>query len=420
MPKQKQISAQDQKNKKNYSTSPKFAAPVKIDSPEFDVLLAEIARDAEKRRTTGSEVHPYYSMDLIRQARLGALQLPIELGGNAASIRDLFRVVIRLAEADPDVAHILRAHYGHVGQFLRENDNEERRNTWLTRIAEGSIIGNAFTEISSRNVGNLVFETILSPGNDGYRLNGTKYFSTGTLYADWVVVMASTPDGLPVTAIIPTDREGVIVEDDWDGIGQRLTGSGTTRLQNVFVNNEEVVALSDNKTPFNSFPQLYLHAVVAGILRNVVTDASALVRGRSRTFSFAAADKPREDPLLQEIIGKISSIAFAAEAIVLATADALDIAVNSVVNGRGDYSLSHNASLQTSQAKVIIDELALKSASLLFDVGGASAIKQSAHLDRHWRNIRTLASHNPTVYKARAIGDYVVNGTQLPLKEVYF
>ena len=417
MTKQKQINVED---KKDYSPTQKFTAPVKIDTPEFEFLIAEIARDAEERRNAGSEARPFYAIQLIKQSRLGALQLPIELGGSEVSIRDLFRVVVSLAEADPDVAHILRAHYGYVEQYLYETTNEERRNTWLARVAEGAIIGNAFTEISSRNVGNLVFETTLSPDGDGYRLNGTKYFSTGTLYSDYVVVMASTPDGLPITAIVPTDREGVVIEDDWDGIGQRLTGSGTTRFHNVFVNKDEVVEIRSDKTPFNSFPQLYLHAVVVGILRNIVTDAMALVKGRSRTFSFAAAATPSEDPQLLQVIGQISSIAYTAEATLLATADALDIAVNSAVNGIIDYSLSHNASLRTSQAKVIIDELALKSASLLFEVGGASATKQSAHLDRHWRNIRTLASHNPTVYKARVIGDYVVNGTQLPLKEVYF
>jgi alkylation response protein AidB-like acyl-CoA dehydrogenase len=52
---------------------------------------------------------------------------------------------------------------------------------------------------------------------------------------------------------------------------------------------------------------------------------------------------------------------------------------------------------------------------MLLDVGGASATKQSQNLDRHWRNARTLASHNPGAYKARAIGDHVINGTPLPV-----
>jgi hypothetical protein len=35
-------------------------------------------------------------------------------------------------------------------------------------------------------------------------------------------------------------------------------------------------------------------------------------------------------------------------------------------------------------------------------------------LHRHWRNARTIASHNPTIYKARAIGDVEINGADLP------
>ncbi|KQU22301.1 acyl-CoA dehydrogenase [Bacillus sp. Leaf13] len=404
---------------KDRLTSLTFTESVKVGSAELDQLITDIAIDAENRRSSGSEARPYYAIDLIRRTRLGALRLPVELGGGGASIRELFYVIIRLAEADPDIAHSLRSHFSNVDELLR-NPASEQRDTWLQRIADGAIIGNAFTELSSKNVGHLAFETTLSPEGEGYRLNGTKYFSTGTMYADWVLVTASTLDGIPVSVIIPTDREGVKIKDDWDGIGQRLTGSGTTHLNNVFVNKGEVTVIRDDRTPFNSYLQLYLHAVISGILRNVVADASALVHKRTRTFSFAAADTASEDPQLQQVVGQLSSSAFASEAIVLAAVDALDIAVNSAVDGVIDYDLSHDASLRAAQAKVIVDDLALQASTLLFEVGGASATRKSANLDRHWRNIRTIASHNPTVYKARAIGNYVVNGTKLPLKQIYF
>ena len=98
----------------------------------------------------------------------------------------------------------------------------------------------------------------------------------------------------------------------------------------------------------------------------------------------------------------------------------MQLMLNAVVDGNIDFGLSHDASLRAAQAKVIVDDLALKAATLLFEVGGASATRESANLDRHWRNIRTISSHNPIAYKARAIGDYVVNGNQLPLEQVYF
>ncbi|MDQ0246694.1 alkylation response protein AidB-like acyl-CoA dehydrogenase [Bacillus fengqiuensis] len=418
MTSQKQSSFKVNDNIQNHLAFSTFTVPIKVGSPELDFLIAEIAHDAEERRITGNGTYPYYAMDLIKQSRLGALRLPVEIGGSGASIRDLFYVVIRLAEVDPDVAHILRAHYLFVEEFISSSATKER-DTRLGRVAEGEIFGNAITELSSHAAGSHIYDTTLSPDGEGYRLNGTKYFSTGTLYADWVAVRASTQDGLPVIAIIPTDREGVILEDDWDGIGQKLTGSGTTRLNNVFVNSDEVLTGRDASQMFGSFPQLYLHAIIAGILRNVVADAKTLVHRRSRTFSHAAADTAAADPQLQQIVGQISSSAFAAEAIVLAAADAQDAAVNSKIDGEIDFSLNHDASLKAAQAKVIVEDLAFKASTLLFEVGGASATKQSANLDRHWCNIRTLASHNPTVYKARAIGNYIVNGTQLPLNRYF-
>ncbi|HYQ40194.1 MAG TPA: acyl-CoA dehydrogenase family protein [Pseudomonas sp.] len=386
-------------------------------SAELERLLAAIARDAEARRQPGREGHPWYALELIRDARLGALRLPRQLGGAGASLRELFQLIVRLAEADPDVAHILRAHYLLVDELLRA-PADPRRDARLQRAAAGDIFGNAFTELSAKAVGNYQFETTLTVDGDGFRLNGTKYFSTGTLYADWVLVSAAGPDGGSLGALIPTVRQGVRILDDWDGIGQQYTGSGTTHFDNVRVERDEILR-RDTEAKSNALPQLYLHAIIAGILRNVVSDAAALLHRRTRTFSHAAADTAAADPQLLQVVGQLSSSAFAAEAIVLAAADAMDRAFAAALDGTPAPALNHEASLRAAQAKVVVDELALKAASELFEVGGASAARRSAHLDRHWRNIRTLASHNPSLYKARAIGDHVVNGTELP-RNAYF
>jgi alkylation response protein AidB-like acyl-CoA dehydrogenase len=79
-----------------------------------------------------------------------------------------------------------------------------------------------------------------------------------------------------------------------------------------------------------------------------------------------------------------------------------------------DAELETKASVAAARVKVAIEEPALRAASRLFDVGGASSVRSSTHLDRHWRNLRTLFSHNPTVYKARVLGDIAVNGADLP------
>ena len=400
------------------------AGPVRYGSTELRDLMGVIGRCAKECKQAGHALNP--AIDLVRQSRLGAIRVPISEGGGGCNVREFFAMLMELADADADVAHILRAHYWFVEERLRSANKDERAR-WLKHVVAGEIFGNAITEIGgSAAVGTWVFETKLTPSEGGYLLNGKKYYCTGSRYSDWVFVYAATPSGASACALVPLSRAGVSFEpDDWDGIGQRLTGSGTGTFSNVRVAPDEVMlttvesaggnAVQNPTDPYlvGQFVQLILTAVIAGIMRSVVTDAVAHVRKRGRTYSHASAEKAADDPLLQATIGQIASQAFAAEALILAAADAQDAALATVVQGAPDFDLTHRASLLAAQAKVIIDELAPRSASQLFDVGGSSAIKRSEDLDRHWRNVRTIASHNPTAYKARAVGDYLLNGTLL-------
>ena len=56
----------------------------------------------------------------------------------------------------------------------------------------------------------------------------------------------------------------------------------------------------------------------------------------------------------------------------------------------------------------------LGSATRFFNALSASATGVGKALDRHWRNARTVSSHNPLIYKARIIGDWEINGTEPP------
>jgi alkylation response protein AidB-like acyl-CoA dehydrogenase len=395
----------------------RFPRPLTPRAPQLQTLFDHIAQgEAERER---ERILPFDVIELIRQSRLGALRIPVAAGGGGSTVRELFEVVIRLAEADANVAHILRNHFSFVEMYARSPDNEQEHQ-WQRAVAEGAIIGLASAELSSTKVGGIVPDTTLTPQRDGYRLDGTKYYSTGTLYCDYVMVRATDPSGATASVIIPAGREGVTRTDDWDGAGQRLTGTGTTTFVNVRVAREEAVFDAPDRGHglpyYNTQAQLFLTAVNAGVAHAILRDATALARSRGRTFYYAPADRAADDPILQQTIGQISANAFAAESVVLAAADALD--VKSAAYDANDFGVEHaaHAALLAAKAKVIVDELAIRSGSLLFDVGGASSTKRSHNFDRHWRNARTLSSHNPTTLKARSIGDYEVNGTPLPEK----
>jgi alkylation response protein AidB-like acyl-CoA dehydrogenase len=75
---------------------------------------------------------------------------------------------------------------------------------------------------------------------------------------------------------------------------------------------------------------------------------------------------------------------------------------------RGERAV--DGEVAVSQAQLTIIDGVLYAATRVFDALGASATSEETALDRHWRNARTLASHNPVAYKARILGDYLVNG----------
>lgn len=394
--------------------------PPAIDSPELSAIIARIADDASRRRTQGGG-RPELALQLARTHRLGAVRVPVALGGGGYTKRDWYTLVIRLGQADPDVPHILRVHWGFAEDRVRLRHNESGK-PWLSNIVDGVIYGGSNTELNNRTVGIREFDTRLTPEGDGFRLDGRKFYSTGSLYADHLRIGVNDADGGQVTVVFPADREGVELLDDWDGFGQAETGSGTTVLTGVRIAPDEVIPneIGVAGRPRQSQPQLILHAIAAGILRAVADDSAALLRTRRRSYSWAVTDSPTEDPQLLQVVGELVSAAFVAEATVLAAADAQDRAAEfAYAYGHADDDLEEQSSLLAAQAKVGIESLALKAAGDLFAVGGASATRASAHLDRHWRNLRTLFSHNPTPYKARVIGDHFVNGTALP-REGFF
>ncbi|MDV6243395.1 acyl-CoA dehydrogenase family protein [Rhodococcus opacus] len=373
--------------------------------PIFD-RIAEGALGRERDRRL-----PFDEVGLLRDARFGALRVPVEFGGFGASVRQLFGLLIDLAAAESNLPQALRVHWSFAEdqRLAAPTVNRER---WLRAAAEGTLIGNAITEPGVGAADR--YQTTLRRGDDGtWVLDGVKYYSTGSLYADHILVAADR-DGERVSVLVDADAPGVAQTDDWDGFGQRLTASGTTTFSGVVVPEDRILGPgygAPGRTYATSYLQLVQLAVLAGIARRAETDTAEWVRARTRTFTHAAADLPRHDPLVQQVIGKLSAAAYGARATVLAVADELDRLLDA---GGEDPELLDRAEAAAARAQSVVIGLVLDATAQVFEVGGASITSSELGLDRHWRNARTISAHNPLIYKQQSVGAYVLNGDPLP------
>ncbi|ODQ90590.1 acyl-CoA dehydrogenase [Mycolicibacterium flavescens] len=376
--------------------------------PQIVTELRQVDATAERDRVLQVD-----AVARLRGAGLLGLRVPARYGGPGATARQVLSAVIEIARGSSNVAQALRPHFGFAERLLSNRATETERRRWFPPIRDGLVFGNAITDGHGKTPSSA--QTRVLADSDGtLRLNGYKFYSTGTQFADLIAVSAIDADGRDLQAVIPADRAGVELYDDWDGFGQRATASGGTRFTDVVVHPDEVTTVSDGKHLGHgtAFLQLYLAAVTAGIARAVADDAVAYVRTRARPAAHSLADSASADPFVLQAVGDITAEAAAAEAIVLSAADDIDALLDTGSHESPEALAA--AAVAVARAQLVSERLALTAAERLFDTGGASATARALNLDRHWRNVRTIASHSPLAYKAYVAGNYAVNGVWPP------
>jgi len=197
--------------------------------------IAEGALAREKYRTL-----PYEPIQWLKQAGFGAVRVPVAFGGDGVSQKQLFQLLIELAQADSNVVQALRGHFAFVEDRLNAQKTEAQT-LWFERFVRGEIVGNAWTEIGKVEIGEVA--TRVKATQDGkLRINGQKYYSTGTIFADWIDLFAlDETTNQHVIAAVSTQAEGIDIVDDWDGFGQKTTGSGTLTLNNVAIPRDHIL-----------------------------------------------------------------------------------------------------------------------------------------------------------------------------------
>ena len=152
-------------------------------------LLPQIAEGAAAREQ--ERQLPYALVRRIAEAGLLTFRIPKAYGGPGGSVRDVIRFVVELASVDSNIAQALRPNFGIIDSLLYAQ-NEAERQRWFPRLLAGHIFGNGGLERGGAH--GAVAARLVRDGAH-FRVTGTKYYSTGALYADWISSIALNEDG---------------------------------------------------------------------------------------------------------------------------------------------------------------------------------------------------------------------------------
>lgn len=379
----------------------------------FRPIFQTIAEGTVERET--QRILPHEQIKWLKEAGFGAVRVPKEFGGHGVSQQQLFQLLIELATADSNIVQALRGHFAFVEDRLIAH-RDYNQSIWFERFVNGDIVGNAWTEIGAVEIGDVITR-VTSNSQAKLEVNGQKFYSTGTIFADWIDLFAyDDVTDQNVIAAVSTKSKGISIQDDWDGFGQRTTGSGTLIVDHVEIERDHIYLFDQRFKYQTAFYQVVHLATLTGIAFSAVETFSEEVRKRTRIFSHGNADLVRDDAQILQVIGKASSQAFASQAITLKTALALDEAYLSHFENdlQNDHEKNQIAELESAQGQVVISDLVLDLTTKLFNSLGASASTTTKQLDRFWRNARVVSSHNPLIYKEKVVGAWIVNQTELP------
>ncbi|MFE4369770.1 SfnB family sulfur acquisition oxidoreductase [Streptomyces sp. NPDC056835] len=387
-------------------------AHVIADDTEARTVAAELAdefRAGAARRDAG-RVLPREELARLSAGGLLGITVPRSHGGADVSAGTLAEVFRLLATGDASLAQIPQNHFVYVN-VLRRQGSAGQKKFFFAEVLAGRSFGNAQSEAGTKHVQDI--RTRLAPTGDGsYLLSGEKHYSTGALFADWIPVLARAEEDTLHVAYVARDAPGVTVVDDWNGMGQRTTASGTVRLADVSVAADRVVP---HHLTFQG-PQLHgavaqlLHAAIdVGIASGALAEAAEFVRTKSRPWFESGYETAVEDPLLIQRFGELALQVRASEALLAAAASAVDAASADLTD-----DTAAEASIAVSAVKVHAASTAVDTSSALFEVSGTRSALDSLNLHRHWRDARTHTLHDPARWKIQHIGRYVLNGTRPP------
>jgi SfnB family sulfur acquisition oxidoreductase len=386
------------------SVTPAHIVQTDAEAIEIATRLASVfarsaaERDRERRL-------PFEEIETFSQSGLWGITIPKAYGGAEVSCVTLAEVIKVIAAADPSIGQIPQNHFSIV-DLIRISGTEDQRRYFFGEVLKGLRLGNAFSERKTKNVAEL--KTRLTKHDSSFVITGTKFYSTGALFAHLIPVAALDEDGKLHVAMADRSARGLTVVDDWSSFGQRTTASGTVTFDEVRVPADHVIqAYRAFEVPTANGPhaQLVHAAIDLGIAVAAIEETTKLVRTQARPWIDSGQQHAYEDLYTIAQVGDLNIRLRAAEALLERGA----VHVDKTIASPSEKSVGA-ASIAVAEAKVLSTELAILATNKLFELSGTSSTLEGWGLDRHWRNARVHTLHDPVRWKYFAVGNFYLNG----------
>lgn len=371
--------------------------------------FAETAIDRDAQAGT-----PKQERDRLRQSNLLKLIIPKEYGGLGETWITTLKISRELAKADSSIAHIFSYH--HLGVVIPHifGSPEQKQRYYSQTVSNNWFWCNALNPLDKR--------TTLTPELNHFRLNGIKSFCSGSKDSDILPITATRQDtGEFAIIAIPTQQEGITIQDDWDNMGQRQTDSCSITFEHVLVNSDEILGSRDSPSkPFGTIrsclTQLNLANIYLGIAQGALEAAKQYTRTTTKPWLTSGVESATQDPYILQHYGNMWVDLQAATCLTDKAGELLQAAWEQewalTAEERGECAVA------IATAKVAATRVGLDITNRIFEVMGARATSGKYGFDRYWRNLRTFTLHDPVDYKVRDIGNWALND-QLPEPNFY-
>ncbi|WP_333831272.1 SfnB family sulfur acquisition oxidoreductase [Acinetobacter schindleri] len=360
-----------------------------------------VQRDAER-------ILPFEEIEAYSQSGLWAITVPKEYGGAEVSSYTVAQVIALMSGVDGSIGQIPQNHFYSL-EILRNNGTEEQKQKLYAEVLKGVRFGNALAEFKTKTAAQR--QTAIRKTEQGYVINGEKFYCTGSLFAHRIPTLVVDEHEQQFLAFVPRDSEGLTLIDDWSGFGQRTTGSGTVKFDNVQVLEEDVVRFDtaySRPTISGPFAQLLHASIETGIARAAFEETLNRVR-QARPWIDSGVDKATDDPLTKLELGRVVADVRASEVLLKQAAHSVDAAKADPT----EVSVA-KASLDVAKARAHSSETALKASSKLIELAGSRGSQREDGLDRFWRNARVHTLHDASRWKYYFIANYLLNGVLPP------